>query len=36
MSEEKHCPACGSELPDNPNAPCLCPTCGTRVCEGWV
>lgn len=36
MGLETHCPACGSALPDNANAPCLCPYCGYRICEGVV
>lgn len=32
----EYCPACGSELPDGDGAPCLCPTCGVRCCEGSV
>lgn len=35
--EAEHCPACGELLPESDHGPpCMCPWCGTRVCEGQV
>jgi len=37
MSDDTEtCPRCGTELGDAESAPCLCPTCGARICEGGV
>lgn len=30
------CPRCGEEVEYNDPAPCLCPHCGARICEGTV